>query len=120
MLPIRPTNDGTLIRGIYVGDLSKQALNIDDLRRMAKRRLTKALFDFCDKGSEDQIAMRDNRTALDRIKLMPVWPLLTKKRARPPATNDEFLVWMFGRIGNKYVEHVLFRIRRPGQINIVY
>jgi (S)-mandelate dehydrogenase len=29
------------------------------------------LFDFCDKGSEDQVAMRDNRTALDRIKLVP-------------------------------------------------
>lgn len=52
-------------------DLSRKALNIEDLRRMAKRRLTKALFDFCDKGSEDQIAMRDNRAALDRIKLMP-------------------------------------------------
>ncbi len=52
-------------------DLSRQALNIEDLRRMAKRRLTKALFDFCDKGSEDQIAMRDNRLALDRIKLRP-------------------------------------------------
>lgn len=54
-----------------MADLSRKALNIEDLRRMAKRRLTKALFDFCDKGSEDQIAMRDNRAALDRIKLMP-------------------------------------------------
>lgn len=52
-------------------DLARKALNIEDLRRMAKRRLTKALFDFCDKGSEDQVAMRDNRAALDRIKLMP-------------------------------------------------
>jgi (S)-mandelate dehydrogenase len=54
-----------------MADLARQALNIEDLRRMAKRRLTKALFDFCDKGSEDQIAMRDNRVALDRIKLRP-------------------------------------------------
>ncbi|MBT5570840.1 MAG: alpha-hydroxy-acid oxidizing protein [Alphaproteobacteria bacterium] len=54
-----------------MADLSRQALNIEDLRHMAKRRLTKALFDFCDKGSEDQIAMRDNRAALDRIKLRP-------------------------------------------------
>jgi (S)-mandelate dehydrogenase len=57
-----------------VADLAKKALNIEDLRRMAKRRLTKSLFDFCDKGSEDQIAMRDNRTALDRIKVMPRAP----------------------------------------------
>ncbi|MEL0143875.1 MAG: alpha-hydroxy-acid oxidizing protein, partial [Alphaproteobacteria bacterium] len=52
-------------------DLSKKALNIEDIRKLAKRRLTKALFDFCDKGSEDQIAMRDNRAALDAIKLVP-------------------------------------------------
>ena len=51
-----------------MSDLAKKALNIGDLRQMAKRRLTKSLFDFCDKGSEDQIAMRDNRAALDSIK----------------------------------------------------
>ena len=48
-----------------MANLAQKALNIEDLRRkMAKRRLTKALFDFCDKGSEDQVAMRDNRLAL--------------------------------------------------------
>ena len=52
-------------------NLTRKALNISDLREMARRRLTKALFDFCDKGSEDQVNMRDNRVALDRIKLMP-------------------------------------------------
>ncbi|MEK9833795.1 MAG: alpha-hydroxy acid oxidase, partial [Rhodospirillaceae bacterium] len=57
-----------------MADLAKKALNIEDLRRMAKRRLTKSLFDFCDKGSEDQVAMRDNRAALDRIKVMPRAP----------------------------------------------
>ena len=52
-------------------NLARKALNISDLREMARRRLTKGLFDFCDKGSEDQVGMRDNRVALDRIKLMP-------------------------------------------------
>lgn len=52
-------------------DLTKKALNIEDLRRMARRRLTKALFEFCDRGSEDEVAMRDNRAALERIKLLP-------------------------------------------------
>jgi len=52
-------------------DLRREALNIEDLRRMARRRLTKAVFEFCDRGSEDEIAMRDNRAALDRIKLLP-------------------------------------------------
>ncbi|MBN07719.1 MAG: alpha-hydroxy-acid oxidizing enzyme [Rhodospirillaceae bacterium] len=49
----------------------KNALNIADLRDLARKRLTRALFDFCDKGSEDQVNMRANRTALDNIKLMP-------------------------------------------------
>ena len=48
-----------------------RALNIEDLRLMAKRRLTKALFEFCDRGSEDEVAMRNNRSALDNIKLIP-------------------------------------------------
>ncbi|MAU87468.1 MAG: alpha-hydroxy-acid oxidizing enzyme [Rhodobiaceae bacterium] len=54
-----------------VSVLVKNALNIADLRELARKRLTKALFDFCDKGSEDQINMLANRTALDNIKLMP-------------------------------------------------
>ena len=51
--------------------LDKDALNISDLRDLARKRLTKALFDFCDKGSEDQVNMRANRTALENIKFMP-------------------------------------------------
>jgi (S)-mandelate dehydrogenase len=52
-------------------DLNQKALNIEDLRRMARRRLVRALFEFCDRGSEDEVAMRDNRVALERIKLLP-------------------------------------------------
>ena len=57
--------------GTSITNLARKALNISDLREMARRRLTRGLFDFCDKGSEDQVGMRDNRVALDRIKLMP-------------------------------------------------
>ena len=64
-------------------DLTRNALNIEDLRRMAKRRLTKALFEFCDRGSEDEVAMRDNRAALDHIKLMP--RVLNDVSGRDPA-----------------------------------
>ncbi|MFC1664836.1 alpha-hydroxy acid oxidase [Pseudomonadota bacterium] len=49
----------------------QKALNIQDLRELARRRLIKTLFDFCDTASEDQISMRHNRAALDNIKLMP-------------------------------------------------
>lgn len=66
-----------------MGDLSQQALNIEDLRRMAKRRLTKALFEFIDRGSEDDIALRHNREALQRIKLIS--RVLNDTSSRDPA-----------------------------------
>jgi len=45
------------------------ALNIEDLRKIAKRRLTRGLFEFVDRGSEDDVALRLNRAALEAIKL---------------------------------------------------
>ena len=52
-------------------DLSHKALNIEDLRQMARRRLTKSLYQFIDRGSEDDIALLNNRASLERIKLLP-------------------------------------------------
>jgi isopentenyl diphosphate isomerase/L-lactate dehydrogenase-like FMN-dependent dehydrogenase len=45
----------------------KRAHNIDDLRRLAKRKLPKTIFDFVDGGANDELTMRRNRDALDRI-----------------------------------------------------
>jgi isopentenyl diphosphate isomerase/L-lactate dehydrogenase-like FMN-dependent dehydrogenase len=50
-------------------NLATSALNIEDLRKLAKKRLTKGLFEFVDRGSEDDVALRHNRAALERIKL---------------------------------------------------
>lgn len=47
------------------------AYNTADLREMARRRLPKGLFEFMDRGNDDEVAMRDNRIALERIKLKP-------------------------------------------------
>src|SRR5664279_2272231 len=47
------------------------AWNIYDLTEMAQRRLPKGLFEFMHRGNDDEIAVRDNRIALDRIKLRP-------------------------------------------------
>jgi isopentenyl diphosphate isomerase/L-lactate dehydrogenase-like FMN-dependent dehydrogenase len=43
--------------------------NIDDLRIEAKRRLPKWIFEFVDRGSEDEWALANNREAFQRIKL---------------------------------------------------
>ncbi len=47
----------------------QDALNIHDLRKMAKKRLPKWLFEFVDRGTEDEVALRNNRAAFERIKL---------------------------------------------------
>ncbi|MBG6071289.1 alpha-hydroxy acid oxidase [Polaromonas sp. CG_23.6] len=48
-----------------------KAYSIEDLRRAAQRRLPKAIFDFFDGGAEDEITLRDNRAAYQRVRLMP-------------------------------------------------
>ena len=45
--------------------------NTSDLREAARRRLPKGLFEFMDRGNDDEIAMRDNRVALERIRFRP-------------------------------------------------
>ena len=51
-------------------DLSR-AVSIEDLRRIAKRRLPRAVFDFFDGGAEDEVTLRGNRAAFERVRLLP-------------------------------------------------
>lgn len=48
-----------------------KAINIDDLRRMAKRRLPRMCFDFIEGGLEDEHALTRNEGAFDRHALVP-------------------------------------------------
>lgn len=48
-----------------------KAYSIEDLRRMAKKRLPRAVFDFFDGGAEDEITLRDNEAAYKRTRLVP-------------------------------------------------
>jgi (S)-mandelate dehydrogenase len=47
------------------------AHSIEDLRRLAKRRLPRAVFEFFDGGAEDEHTLRANRAAFERVRLMP-------------------------------------------------
>ena len=49
----------------------EDAQNIFDLRDIAKRRLPRWLFEFVDRGTEDEVALRNNREVFERIKLRP-------------------------------------------------
>jgi len=45
--------------------------NIADLRAQARRRLPRGIFEYVDRGTEDEVTLRHNREAIERIKLRP-------------------------------------------------
>ena len=45
--------------------------NIEDLRRLARRRLPRALFDFIDGGAQDEVTLRANQSDFQRLTLRP-------------------------------------------------
>ena len=52
-------------------DALQRALSIDDLRRQARSRLPRFVFDFIDGGAEDEITLHRNRQDFERIELLP-------------------------------------------------
>ena len=46
-----------------------RCFNVADLRLLAKKRLPKGIFEYIDLGTEDGIALRDNRQAFERLRL---------------------------------------------------
>jgi isopentenyl diphosphate isomerase/L-lactate dehydrogenase-like FMN-dependent dehydrogenase len=48
-----------------------EAANIADLRSCARRRLPKALFEYVDRGAEDEVALRTNRASIEVLKIRP-------------------------------------------------
>jgi isopentenyl diphosphate isomerase/L-lactate dehydrogenase-like FMN-dependent dehydrogenase len=47
------------------------AVNIEDLRLLARRRLPKAVFDFIDGGADDEWTLQQNRAQFERWALVP-------------------------------------------------
>jgi isopentenyl diphosphate isomerase/L-lactate dehydrogenase-like FMN-dependent dehydrogenase len=39
----------------------KRCYNIADMRAVAKRRLPRGVFEYIDRGAEDEVALADNR-----------------------------------------------------------
>lgn len=46
-------------------------VNIEDLRRLAQRRLPKAVFDYLDGGAADEVTLRENCRAFQEVVLRP-------------------------------------------------
>lgn len=65
------------------------AHNIADLRELAKRRLPRAIYEFVERGTEDDLLIGQNRAALDRVKFAP-------RVLRDVSTRDQSIT-LFGR-----------------------
>src|SRR6185503_6583677 len=59
--------------GIITGRMSAltRAVTIDDLRRLARRRLPRAVYDFIEGGSGDELTVTRNRAAFERFLFEP-------------------------------------------------
>jgi L-lactate dehydrogenase (cytochrome)/(S)-mandelate dehydrogenase len=57
-----------------------KAQNVEDLRRVARRRLPRFVFDFIDGGVEDEAALARNRAAFKRLQAVPRYLVDTSRR----------------------------------------
>jgi (S)-mandelate dehydrogenase len=57
-----------------------RAINIDDLRQMAKRRLPRIAYDFIEGGVEDELCIARNEAAFDHERLVPRYLVDISKR----------------------------------------
>jgi (S)-mandelate dehydrogenase len=88
------------------------AYNLHDLQSLAKKKLPKAVFEYVDRGVEDEVALKENRAAFDRLKMLPkiledvtgrtaATTLFGKPLAMPVAiapTGSAGLVWFQGEL----------------------
>jgi (S)-mandelate dehydrogenase len=57
-----------------------QAINVEDLHRMAKRKLPKIIFDYIEGGVEDERGLDRNRAAFQKHQLLPRYLVDVSKR----------------------------------------
>jgi (S)-mandelate dehydrogenase len=72
------------------------ALNIEDLRRMAKRRLPRIAFDFIEGGVEDERCLARNETSFSRHRLIPHYLVDISKRNQSTTLFDRTYASPFG------------------------
>ena len=66
------------------------ALKIDDLRRLARRRLPRVVYDYLEGGAEDDVTLRANREIFESIRFVPRTLVDTSQRSQK--------VKIFGRV----------------------
>ncbi|HEV2669744.1 MAG TPA: alpha-hydroxy acid oxidase, partial [Gemmatimonadales bacterium] len=48
-----------------------RVVNVEDLRRLARRRLPRVVFDYLDGGAEGEVTLRENRRAFEAVTFRP-------------------------------------------------
>src|SRR6266853_520426 len=74
----------------------EDAVNIEDLQRMAKRRLPKIAFDFIEGGLEDERGLERNTSAFHRHRLLPRYLVDVSKRDQSAALFGRTYASPFG------------------------
>lgn len=54
-----------------MGDISRRAHNIAQVRELARRRLPRAIWEFIERGTEDDLLINRNVAALQNVQLLP-------------------------------------------------
>jgi L-lactate dehydrogenase (cytochrome)/(S)-mandelate dehydrogenase len=73
-----------------------KAVNIEDLHRMAKRRLPKIAFDFIEGGLEDERGLETNTSAFHKHRLLPRYLVDVSKRDQTKAIFGQTFASPFG------------------------
>ena len=67
----------------------QSAVNLEDMRLLARRQLPRIAFDFIDGGADDELCLKRNREAFEKYRLLP-------RYLRDVSTRDQSVV-LFGR-----------------------
>jgi isopentenyl diphosphate isomerase/L-lactate dehydrogenase-like FMN-dependent dehydrogenase len=71
---------GQAVSPVAFSDMIVQrAVNIEDLRKLAQRRVPRAVFDYIDGGADGEVTLRENRRVWDDIFLRPRNAVATPK-----------------------------------------
>lgn len=102
-----------------------RAINIDDLRRMARRRLPRLLFDFIEGGADDEVGLATNEAAFRGRRLVPRYFVDTSARhQRARLFGREYAsplgIAPTGMAGTFYPDAELHLARAAAAANIPY
>ena len=104
---------------------SPRVLNIADLRRLAKRRLPRVVFDYIDGGADAEVTLRENCRAFDDVIFRPrcAVAMPTMRPAHDGARHELALPFLLAPVGSSrmfYPRGEVVAARAAGEAGTVY